>query len=92
MMFGNGDAFGEMLIRSKGICLNCRQELTFEDATHLARKHGIRENVVMCKGCHHIFEVNIVPGRMTLTQDVTTRYPQITPGKQGGLFSKLFGK
>ena len=92
MMFGSGDSFGEMLMSSKGVCSNCKKELTFGDAAQLARKHGISDNVVMCKGCNHVFEVNLVPARMTLTQDVTSRYPQIKSGKQGGLFSKLFGK
>ena len=92
MMFGSGDSFGEMLMNSKGVCSNCMKELTFGDAAQLARKHGISDNVVMRKGCNHVFEVNLVPGSMTLTRDVTSRYPQIKPSMQGGLFSKLFGK
>ena len=30
--------------------------------------------------------------RMTLTGDVTAKYPQVKPKKPGGLFGKLFGK
>jgi len=80
-MFGSGNSFGDMLMQSKGVCSNCMKDLTFGDAAQLARKHGISDNVVMCKGCNHVFEVNLVPGSMTLTQDVTFRYPQIKPRK-----------
>ncbi|NLJ65226.1 MAG: hypothetical protein GX337_07540 [Christensenellaceae bacterium] len=92
MMYGSGDSFREMLMKSKGVCPNCKTDLTFEEAAQLGRKHGISDNVVMCKGCNHVFEVNLVPGSMTLIKDVTSRYPQIKPAKKGGLFSKLFGK
>ena len=76
-VIGNGDQLAEMLMQTKGVCPNCKTELTFEDAHNLARSHGIEDNVVMCKGCSHVFEINLVPGRMTLTEDVTARYPQI---------------
>ena len=66
---------------------------------HLARcifiegkSHGIQNNVVMCSKCNRVFEVNLAPGRMALTSDVTAKYPQAKPKKPGGLFGKLFGK
>lgn len=92
MFIGNGDDFGEMLLKSPGTCPNCSANLTFGEAAQLAKSHNIRENVVMCKGCNRVFEVNLVPRRMTLTNDVTAKYPQIKPGKPGGLFGRLFGK
>jgi len=46
----------------------------------------------MCKKYNRVFEVNLVPGRMSLTNGVTAKYPQIKPKKPGGLFGKLFGK
>ena len=73
----DGNDFMDMLLNSRGTCLNCGEELVFEEATNLAKSHGIEENVVMCKNCNHVFEVNLIPGRMTLTQDVTEKYPQI---------------
>ena len=92
MFYGSGESFRDMLMQLKGICPNCRTELTFGEAAQLGRDHGINDNVVMCKGCSHVFAVNLAQGRMNLTRDVTSRYPQIKPRKKGGLFSKLFGK
>ena len=46
----------------------------------------------MCSKCNRVFEVNLAPGRMALTSDVTAKYLQVKPKKPGGLFGKLFGK
>ena len=46
----------------------------------------------MCGKCQRVFEVNLAPGRMALTNDVTAKHPQVKPKKPGGLFGKLFGK
>lgn len=91
MFVGNGDNIMGMLMNSPGTCPKCGKGLTFNDAAQLAKSNGIQDNVVMCKGCNHVFEVNLVPGCMTLTQDVTEKYPQIKPKKSGGFFGKLFG-
>lgn len=91
MFIGNGmDIFG-MLQESKGVCPKCGRTLTFKTAADLAKSHGISENVVMCDGCNRVFEIELVPGRMTLKNDVTSNYPQLKPARKG-LFSKLFGK
>ena len=94
MFVGNGNAFGNMLMQSKGECPNCKASLTFGESAKLARSHGISDNVVMCHQCNHVYEITMVPGRMTLTKDVTARYPQIKPKTAGGggFFSKLFKK
>lgn len=92
MFIGNGMDIFAMLQESKGKCPKCGRQLTFKSAAGLAKSHDIQENVVMCDGCNHVFEVNLVPGRMTLTNDVTAKYPQIKPQGSGGLFRKLFGK
>ena len=73
----DGNDFMDMLLNSKSNCLSCNEEMTFESSSQLAKSHGIKDNVVMCKNCHHIFEVNLIPGRMTLAKDVTEKYPQI---------------
>lgn len=88
-MFGNGDSFGKMLMNSKGTCPSCNTELTFEKSAQLAKSHGIDDNVVMCKKCSKVYEIHMVPGKMTLTNDVTSKYPQIKSKK--GFFSKIFG-
>ena len=92
MFVGNGMDIFAMLQMAKGNCPKCGKELTFRDAANLAKSYDISENVVMCDSCVRVFEVNLVPGRMTLTKDVTSQYPQVKPAKSGGFFSKLFRK
>lgn len=92
MFIGNGNDLRDMLMNAPGECPNCKAALKFGDAAQLAKSHGIHDNVVMCKSCSRVFEVQLVPGQMTLTRDVTANYPQIKPKKPGGLFKKLFGK
>lgn len=75
----NGNDFINILMKSPGICPNCGKQLIFEDAAQLAKSHDIQENVVMCDGCNRVFEIDMVPGRMTLKKDVTDRYPQVQP-------------
>ena len=48
--------------------------------------------MVICKKYNRVFEGNLVPRRMSLTNGVTAKSPQIKPKKPGGLFGKLFGK
>lgn len=78
MFVGNPKDIMDKLMNSPGICPECGQALTFSSAAQLAKSHGIQDNVVMCQKCNHAFEVNLVPGCMTLMQDVTAKYPQIT--------------
>lgn len=78
-----GNDFMDMLMKSPGTCPNCGTALIFEDAAQLAKSHGITDNVVMCKGCNRVFQINMVPGRMTLTNDVTANYPQLQPAAPG---------
>ena len=92
MIIGNGSSFRDMLMKSPGTCPHCGADLSFGDAAQLAKSHGIRDNVVMCGKCSRVFEVNLIPGRMTLTNDVTEKSPQIKPKKPGGLFGRLFGR
>ena len=92
MYVGNGNSFRDMLMKAPGDCPNCGAHLTFGDAAKLAKSHDIQDNVVMCSQCNHVFEVNLVPGQIKLNQDVTAKYPQISPRKSGGLFGKLFGR
>lgn len=74
MGLGFGDSLAEMLMKQKACCLKCNEEITFEDGANYAKDKGINDNVVMCKKCNSIFEVQLVPGRMTLTNDVTMKY------------------
>lgn len=81
MILGSGNAFGRMLMNAKGTCPNCNTELTFEMAAQFAKSHGIDNNVVMCTKCSKVYETYMVPGKMTLTNDVTSKYPQIKSKK-----------
>jgi len=72
--FDFGDVLANKLMKQKAYCLKCNEEITFEDGASYAKDKGINDNVVMCKKCNSVFEVHIVPGRMTLTSDVTMKY------------------
>ena len=76
MYVGSGNALMEMLMKAKANCLNCGKEMVFEDAGRRAKDLGITDNVLMCGGCRHIFTCTLVPGRLTLNSDVTSKYPQ----------------
>lgn len=93
MFIGNGDDFGNMLMNSKGTCPSCGENMTFGKSAQLAKSHGISEQVVMCPKCNRIFEIHLVPGKMSLTNDVTAKYPNVkSKNEKGGFFSRLFGK
>lgn len=71
----DGDALGESLMKLSADCLKCGSSITFEKGAKLAGEYGIAENVVLCGECKSVFEVNLAPSCMTLTNDVTDRYP-----------------
>ena len=75
-MIMNGDALGEMLMNQQANCTVCGTAIKFESGVGLARKFGITDNVVMCPKCKSVFTVHIVPGRMTLTEDVSSKYEE----------------
>jgi len=70
----DGNSFGEMLIKQEAPCMKCGKPIQFEKGCNLARKKGITANVVVCSKCNSVFEVMLVPGKMTLTSDVTEKY------------------
>lgn len=70
----DGDSFAEMLVSQKANCIKCGVAITFEEGASFAKSKGIPDNVVMCKKCKSVFTVHLVPGGMTLTQDVTDRF------------------
>lgn len=72
------DAFAEMLCQTKADCLNCRKSFSFEEASVLSQNNGIKNSeILICPQCHHVFKSLLVPGRLTLLEDVTDDYPQI---------------
>ena len=77
----DGNSFMEMLLGAKAACLNCGNMLTFESAGNLAKENGIKDNVLMCDKCRHIFTCTLVPGRLTLDSDVTARYAEAAGGE-----------
>ena len=70
----DGDSFGQMLLNQKASCTKCGTAIAFEEGANLAKAKGIDDNVVMCVKCQSVFTVELVPGRMTLTKDVTGQY------------------
>ena len=89
MIIGNGNNFRDMLMKSPGVCPKCSANLTFGDAAQLAKSHGIQDNVVMCGRCNRVFEVNLVPGRMSLTNYVTQSIVGSALYYHWGLFLRL---
>ena len=77
----DGNSFMEMLLGAKADCLNCGNTLTFESAGNLAKENGIKDNVLMCDKCRHIFSCTLVPGRLTLDSDVTDKYAGTAVGE-----------
>lgn len=71
---GFGDDIAKMLLNQKAACLKCNNIISFEEGGMYAKEKGIKDNVIMCNKCNSVFEVNLVPGRMTLTRDVTNKY------------------
>ena len=72
------DAFAEMLCQTKANCLNCGKTFTFEEASVLSKNNGItNSDILMCPACHHVFKSLLVPGMLTLNEDITDDYPQI---------------
>jgi ribosomal protein L24E len=74
MMMLDGDSLGDMLMHQEAGCLKCGSEIAFGSGAKFARSKGINENVVMCSKCKSVFRVHIVPGHMSLTEDVTRTY------------------
>jgi len=70
----DGDKLGEMLLKQNSGCSECGHLITYETSLNFAKSKGITDNVVMCSNCMSVFTVQLVPGRMTLTRNVTSRY------------------
>ncbi len=108
MYTGNGNPLTDRLFNAKATCPGCGNQLTFRAGADQARENGIYDNVVVCGGCLHAYTCVLIPGRLTLQDDITGRYPGIRArtvrenrtadgqpvkaGKNSGFFSKLFGK
>lgn len=75
MVFVEGSDFIERLMSVRAACPNCGSPVQFKEGVELAwQTTGSHDQVVMCKKCGSIYEVNVGPGRMQLTADVTGRY------------------
>lgn len=108
MRLGSGNIINDRLFGATAKCPVCRNRLTFQAGAELAKENGIHDNVVICGGCRHVFACVLLPGSLTLTDDVTERYPGARakavreesaetkegnqPAKKKGFLSGLFGK
>lgn len=68
------DYFLERQMRLTAPCRGCGASIEFQQGGSLAMERGIDAKVVMCENCNSIYEVEMGPGRMQLTTDVTSRY------------------
>ena len=106
LFVGDGDGLANMLLNQQASCTKCGAAIKFESGANLAKEYGINDNVVMCSKCKSVFTVQLVPGRMTLTQNVSDRYASLIKSTKassgsktddgakpsGGFFKKLFEK
>jgi hypothetical protein len=75
LLVGGGDDLMARLVSQRASCPGCGASVEFEQGVKLAWDTiGTQDQVVMCKECKSIYEVEIAPGRMRLTSDVTARY------------------
>lgn len=95
----NGIEFGYMLTQTETKCRKCKEEFNFQTGADECRAAGITDNLMMCPKCHHVFKFELVPGKLTLTEDVTNQYPQAEEAARASeasqhqsFFKKLFGK
>ena len=94
----DGDSLAKMLMNVQASCTTCGTKITFESGANLAKKYGVTDNVVMCPQCKSVFTVQLVPGRMTLTENVTEKYKETiekaaaSSKAGGGFFKNLFKK
>lgn len=78
---GMGDSLMESLVKMGTKCRKCGSDIIFKDGVACAQEHGIRDNVVMCKKCKSVYEVDLTPSGMTLTTEVSNKYRIISDGQ-----------
>lgn len=76
---GIGIFDGESLVRSllatSANCRKCGASISCEKGQSGAQERGIKESdVVVCPQCSTIFTMRLVPGSLTLLEDVTKKY------------------
>ena len=108
MSIGNENALSYRLFGARTACPKCRNRMDYGAGAELARQYGIYDNVVVCGGCRHVYTYVLIPGSLTLQDDVTERYPGVRAealrkeqeeekagnrtGKKRGMLSVIFGK
>lgn len=71
MVVGNGVDLLKSLMKLQSNCPNCGTTLTFEDSARLGRDNGVSENAIMCHSCRKVFNVNILPDKMEISDELT---------------------
>ena len=108
MDFGSRNALSDRVFGARATCPNCKNQFTYRAGAELARKNGIYDNVAVCGGCGHVYTCVLIPGRLTLQNDVTERYAAVQAkavqreenaeetekrsGEKRGFFRRIFGK
>ena len=67
----NDEELLKRLMKVQSKCPNCGATLTFEDAARLGKNHGVSENAIMCYNCKKVFNVNILPDKMEILDELT---------------------
>ena len=104
----NENALTVRLFSARAACPKCRNRIDYRSGADLARESGIHDNVVICPRCRHVYTCVLIPGSLTLQDDVTEGYPGVSAeaarreqaaaeaddrgGKKRGFFAGLFRK
>ena len=72
----DGESLARGLLATAANCRKCGSSISCEKGQGGAQR-GIKEsNVVVCPKCSAIFTMRLVPGKLTLIEDVTEKYPK----------------
>ncbi|MFH2107471.1 MAG: hypothetical protein ABII93_02275 [Chrysiogenia bacterium] len=73
----DGESLAQSLLATAANCRKCGSSISCEKGQGGAQERGIKEsNVVVCPKCSAIFTIRLVPGSLTLLEDVTEKYPK----------------
>ena len=108
MDLGSRNALTDRVFGAKATCPKCKNQFTYRAGAELARRNGIYDNVAVCGGCGHVYTCVLIPGSLTLQNDVTERYAPVPvktlrreeaeektetqSGKKRGFFARIFAK
>jgi hypothetical protein len=72
----DGDELARRLLATSATCRACGSGITVEAGQGLAIDRGIqRSDIIICPKCSRAYTMRLVPGSLTLLDDVTDSFP-----------------